>query len=73
MPTAYYRLLVIGCALSWLMLGLHVRALHVLTHPGHPISWLVLSLTALFGIVGIACLALLLRAPSRGSSVPDIR
>jgi hypothetical protein len=73
MPTAYYRLLVIGCALSWLMLGLHVRALHALTHPGHSISWAVLSLTALFGIVGIACLGLLLRAPSGVYREPEIR
>jgi hypothetical protein len=73
MPTAYYRLTVILCAVSWLMLGLHLRALHALTHPGHTIQWPVLSFTALFGIVGVATLALLLRAPASGSGVADIR
>jgi hypothetical protein len=73
MPTAYYRLTVIGCAVSWLMLGLHARALHMLTHPGHTISWPVLSFTALFGIVGVATLALLLRTPASGSNAANIR
>jgi hypothetical protein len=73
MPTAYYRLTVIGCAVSWLMLGLHVRSLHAFTHPGHTIQWPVVSFTALFGIVGVATLALLLRTPASGSSAADIR
>jgi hypothetical protein len=74
MPTAYYRLTVIGCAVCWLMLGLHLRGgLHALTHPGHTIPWPVLSFTALFGIVGVATLALLLRAPGSGSNTADIR
>jgi hypothetical protein len=73
MPTGYYRLTVIGCAVSWLMFGLHLPARHLLTHPGHTIPWAVLSFTALFGIVGVATLALLLRAPGSGSNTADIR
>ena len=73
MSTAYYRATVMGCAISWLMLGLHLPALHALTHPGQTIAWTVLSLTALNGIVAIACLWVLLRAPASASRVPDGR
>jgi hypothetical protein len=76
MPTRYYRLAVVGCALSWFLVGLHVPALHALTHEGHSPRWLVLAITMLFGIGAVAGLWVLLRAPTQwskpsGSSAPS--
>ncbi len=68
MQTLRYRLVVIGSALSWLLLGLHVPALHEMTHDGHAISPLVVSLTALFAVAALAGLWSLLRDPGRRPS-----
>lgn len=64
MPTRYYRLTVIGCALSWFMVGLHLPALHAMTHEGHAPQWGALAMTLLLATAGVAALWALLRAPA---------
>ena len=70
MPTRYYRALVVWCALSWFMVGLHLPALHELTHDDHAPPLLVLAVTALFAIGAVAGLWLLLRAPAWRAAPP---
>lgn len=61
-----YRLWIVGCVVSWFLLGLHVPALHDVVGHGHsPRASVVVGTTGLL-IAGIACLWQLLRArPSR--------
>lgn len=47
MTTRYYRLTVVACALSWFMVGLHLPALHQVTHHGHAPDWTVLGMVSL--------------------------
>jgi hypothetical protein len=62
----FYRLTVVGCALAWFMVGLHVPALHeILDHGARPTAG-VLGGTALLAAAGAAALWALLRAPARG-------
>ena len=61
-----YRLTLIGCALSWFMVGLHLPALHQMTHEGHAPRWSVVVATSLLAVAALATLALLLRAPRGG-------
>ena len=61
-----YRLTVIACAVSWLLVGLHLPALHGMTHPGHAPRWSVVAATAALVALGLAGLWTLLRAPARG-------
>ena len=63
MPTRFYRLTVIGCALSWFMLGLHVPVVHEFSH-GHTVPWTVVVVTVLFAVVAVAGLWYLLRLPT---------
>lgn len=58
----FYRLIVVGCALSWLMVGLHLPVVHRITHHGHTPSWGVLGLLSLFALAAVAGLWTLLRA-----------
>ncbi|HLM67463.1 MAG TPA: hypothetical protein VK358_08050, partial [Longimicrobium sp.] len=60
-----YQSTVIGCALSWFLVGLHVPALHAITHHGRSPHWSVLSMVALLALGALAGLAVLLRAPAR--------
>ena len=60
-----YQLTVVGCALSWFLVGLHVPALHEITHHGRAPHWSVLTLVALFVVAALGGLAVLLRAPAR--------
>jgi hypothetical protein len=66
MSTRFYRLTVIGSALSWFLLGMHLPAAHAmafeLVHHGQAPSWVVLSLTSLFLVAAGASLWQLLRA-----------
>lgn len=60
-----YQLTVVGCALSWFLVGLHLPALHEITHHGRSPHWSVLALVALFAVAALGGLAVLLRAPAR--------
>ena len=61
MSARWYRPTVIACALSWFMVGLHLPALHAMTHHGGTPAPVVLAATALLAVVGIAGLWALLR------------
>ena len=61
MRTRFYRMTVIGSALSWFMLGLHLPALHGMTQHGHGPAWSVIAFMSLFTIVGLGGLWHLLR------------
>ena len=66
MLTRHYRLTVIGCALAWFLVGLHLPTLHEMTHHGQAPNWTVLTAVSFLTVVAIAGLWALLRAPSRG-------
>ena len=61
MPERYFRLVLIGCVLSWFMMGLHMPVVHQMTH-GETISVTVLAITSLFAISAFVGLWVLLRA-----------
>jgi hypothetical protein len=77
MTIGYYRLTVVGCALSWLMVGLHLPILHEIIDHGRVPHWTVLAIVSLFTVVAVAGLWVLLRAPHRwttaSSSGPSAR
>jgi hypothetical protein len=58
-----YRLTVMGCAVAWLLVGLHLPTLHEVLdhHPLPPPS--VLAMTAVLALAGVASLWALLRKP----------
>ena len=63
-----YRLTVIGCALSWLLLGLHLPTVHeVLDHGWSPPTAVVAAIAVLV-VAAVAALWALLRAPGRPSA-----
>jgi hypothetical protein len=68
MPTRSYRLTVIGCALSWFLVGLHLPALHEMTHHGRAPQWPALALVSLLAVAAVAGLWALLRTPARGGA-----
>lgn len=63
-----FRLTVLLCALSWLLVGLHLPALHEMTSHGHALSWTVLAIMSLLFLVGIGSLWIILRDPRPGAS-----
>jgi hypothetical protein len=63
MPRKIYTLAVVICALSWLVVGLHITMLHDLTTANAPRHWLPLTLLATFLVLAIADTWTLLRAP----------
>lgn len=65
MPRRLYTYAVLLCALSWLLVGLHVPALHDLTLAEAPRRWLPLTLLVVFLVMAIADTWALLRAPAR--------
>lgn len=65
MSTRSYRLTVLGCAMSWFMLGLHVPTLHAITHHGRAVHWPVVAGVTFLLAAGIAAAWVLLRAPQR--------
>jgi hypothetical protein len=66
-PMTRYRLIVIGCVVSWFAVGLHARpTLHAMTHHGGGMPWAATLFTALLGLAGIAGLWTLLRGPTPG-------
>lgn len=64
MLARYYRLTVVGCALSWFLLGLHMPVLHQMTHVGYEPHWTVLVIVALLAVAAVASLWMLLRGRS---------
>ena len=71
MPTRHYRLTVIGCALSWFLVGLHLPALHAMTHAGRAPQWNVLAIVSLLAAAAVAGLWVLLRAPTPATKPSD--
>lgn len=77
MTSWQYRLAVIVCVVSWLLVGLHAPVLHELTDPTHDPRPSTVLLLGVFVLFGIAALWSLLRAPdllvrpSRTSSTAD--
>jgi hypothetical protein len=65
MSTSRYRLTVVACALSWFMVGLHLPALHRMTHHGETPHWSVLAIVSFLAASAFAALWLLLRSPAR--------
>ena len=65
--TRSYRLTVIGCALAWFLVGLHIPSLHGMTHEGQSPHWGVVAITLLLGIGAVVGLWALLRSPDRWS------
>ena len=65
MSSRAYQLTVIGCALSWFLVGLHMPALHGITHHGRTPHWSMLMVIGLLALAACAGVAVLLRAPSR--------
>jgi hypothetical protein len=65
MSTSRYRLTVVACALSWFMVGLHLPALHQMTHHGGAPHWSVLAIVSFLAASAVAALWLLLRSPVR--------
>ena len=68
MMRRHYRLTVVVCAISWLLVGLHLPTLHELTDHGYSPQWTVLGITVLLALVGAACVRALLRTPAASST-----
>jgi len=63
MTTRSYRLTVVGCAIAWLLLGLHLPTPHELMDHGRVPGPPVLAVSAVLAVIGTAALWALLRAP----------
>ncbi len=64
MTTRAYRSTVVGCALAWLLLGMHLPTSHELMDHGWLPSPPVLAVSVVLAVIGAATLWALLRAPS---------
>jgi hypothetical protein len=62
-PMRYYRATLLVCVLAWFMVGLHMPALHDMTHHGGLPGVPVIAAVAFLVIVAAAALLVLLRAP----------
>ena len=56
-----HRMTVLACALAWFLIGLHLPALHAMTHHEAPPAWPVIGLVAILALVAVAALWALLR------------
>ena len=63
MTTRSYRLTLVGCALAWLLLGLHLPTAHELMDHRRVPPPPVLAMSMVLAAAGIATLWALLRAP----------
>lgn len=61
----FYRSILLVSTMAWFMIGLHVPALHQVTHHGSELSTTVVAAIATLIIVGILSLLALLRAPTQ--------
>lgn len=64
MSTPRYRLLLLACATSWFLVGLHLPALHEMTDHGGPLDATVVVVAGLLAVAAIVTLWRLLRAPA---------
>ena len=65
-----YTMMVLGCALSWLLVGLHAPVLHELSHTDVPPRWGLLGLVGLLALGAVGVTWLLLRVPRESASLP---
>lgn len=63
MTTRSYRFTVVGCALAWLLLGLHLPTAHELLDHGRVPPPPVLAMSMVLAAIGTVMLWALLRAP----------
>lgn len=70
MSTRAYRLLVLGCMLSWFLLGMHTPILHEITEHGRVPRPSVLVAVAAIAMAALAALWRLLRAPRQDAAGP---
>ena len=68
MSTRSYRLVVLGCMLSWFLLGLHAPIVHQLTSHQHAPHTSVLAAVAVLALCALAGSWALLRAPGPQTS-----
>jgi hypothetical protein len=68
MSTRSYRLVVVGCLLSWFLLGLHAPLVHEFAAHGHVPRPSVLTAVALLTVAALAGAWVLLRTPRRGAT-----
>ena len=67
MPLRRYRMTVLVCSLSWLLVGLHLPTLHEVMDHGYTAPPSVLVMTVLLALVGVTCLWMLLRPGAAGA------
>lgn len=60
----FYRSILLVSTVAWFMIGLHVPALHQVTHHGSALSASLLAAIATLIVVGVLTLLALLRAPA---------
>ena len=65
MPRRSYTVTVLGCALAWLLVGLHLPVFHDLGHADAAPHWGLIALTLVLIVLALGGTASLLRAPSR--------
>jgi hypothetical protein len=68
MSTRSYRLVLVGCMLSWFLLGMHTPLLHQFTAHGRAPHAGILAVLAVLAAGAVAGLWALLRAPGRGAT-----
>jgi len=69
MSTSSFRLIVVACALSWLLVGMHAPMVHQFTHHGRiPSASLLIAVTALLVIAVATLVALLRSSPDRSTA-----
>lgn len=61
----FYRTTLLVSTIAWFMIGLHVPALHQVTHHDSAMPTAVLAAIATLIVVGLLSLWALLRAPKR--------
>lgn len=59
------RLTVVACVLSWFLVGLHLPALHEMTHHGQAPQWTVIAIVLLLALAAVATTWMLLCPPPR--------
>jgi hypothetical protein len=69
----FYRTWLLACVAAWFLIGLHMPAIHEMTHHGQELPASVFGAVVLLALVGMTGLWQLLRlpAPSSGSSGPS--
>jgi hypothetical protein len=60
----FYRTTLLVSTISWLMIGMHLPALHQLTHHGGEASVAVVTAMVILATIGIVGLSMLLRVPA---------